>query len=47
VKLDDTVRSFEEIVDGKHDAVAEDDFYMAGSIDEVLERHEKRQKENA
>ncbi len=35
VKLADTVRSFKEILDGKHDDKAEDAFYMVGSIDEV------------
>ncbi len=36
VKLEDTIRSFEEIVAGKHDALSETAFYMKGSIDEVL-----------
>jgi len=31
----DTVRGFKEILEGKHDAAAEGDFYMKGSIDEV------------
>ena len=37
VKIADTVRSFQEIVDGKHDDVPEQAFYMKGDIDEVLE----------
>jgi len=41
VKIDDTVRSFQEIVDGKHDDIPEQAFYMKGSIDEVLEEAEK------
>jgi F-type H+-transporting ATPase subunit beta len=41
VKVEDTVRSFKEIVDGKHDDVPEQAFYMKGSIDEVLEAAEK------
>ena len=41
VKLADTIRSFKEIIDGKHDALPEQAFYMAGSIDEVLENAEK------
>jgi F-type H+/Na+-transporting ATPase subunit beta len=41
VKLKDTIRGFKEIVDGKHDAVPEPCFYMAGGIDEVLENYEK------
>ena len=35
VSLADTVRSFAEILDGKHDAQNEQAFYMKGSIDEV------------
>src|SRR5258705_7558969 len=31
----ETVRGFREILDGKHDAGAEDNFYMKGGIDEV------------
>ena len=41
VKIDDTVRSFQEIVDGKHDDIPEQAFYMKGDIDEVLEEAEK------
>lgn len=36
VSLADTVRSFGEILDGKHDGVDEGDFYMKGGIDEVI-----------
>ena len=35
VPVADTVRGFKEILDGKHDAVAEGDFYMKGGIEEV------------
>ncbi len=35
VKLEDTIRSFKEILDGKHDDKQEQAFYMVGSIDEV------------
>jgi F-type H+-transporting ATPase subunit beta len=41
VKLEDTIRSFEEVVNGKHDEVPEQAFYMKGGIDEVLETAEK------
>ncbi len=41
VKIADTVRSFKEIIEGKHDDVPEQAFYMKGSIDEVLEAAEK------
>src|SRR5438552_3990609 len=35
VPVAETVRGFKEILEGKHDAVAEGDFYMKGGIDEV------------
>src|SRR5213595_3654655 len=38
VKLEDTVRSFEELLDGKHDALPEQAFYMVGNIDEAVEK---------
>ena len=41
VKIADTVRSFKEIIDGKHDDIPEQAFYMKGGIDEVLETAEK------
>ncbi len=41
VKLSDTIRSFKEIVDGKHDALPERAFYMQGTIDDVLEAAQK------
>jgi len=41
VKVEDTVRGFQEIVDGKHDDIPEQAFYMKGGIDEVLEAAEK------
>ena len=44
VKIADTVRSFQEVVDGKHDEVPEQAFYMQGSIDDVLEVWETMKK---
>ena len=41
VPIADTVKSFKEIVDGKHDAVPEQAFYMVGTIEEVLEKADK------
>src|SRR6266478_2489582 len=41
VKIADTVRSFKEIIEGKHDDVPEQAFYMKGSIEEVLEAAQK------
>jgi F-type H+-transporting ATPase subunit beta len=37
VKLEDTVRSFREIVDGKHDSLPEQAFYLQGAIEDVVE----------
>jgi F-type H+-transporting ATPase subunit beta len=47
VKLEETLRSFEEVVQGKHDQVPEQAFYMKGGIDEVLETAERMKKESA
>src|SRR3954462_2191641 len=41
VKVAETVRGFAEIVDGKHDEIPEQAFYMKGGIEEVLEAAEK------
>jgi len=38
VPLEETVRGFSEIINGVHDDVNESAFYMAGSIDDVLQR---------
>jgi F-type H+-transporting ATPase subunit beta len=35
VKLEDTVKGFKEILEGKHDSKPEDIFYMKGGIDEI------------
>jgi F-type H+-transporting ATPase subunit beta len=43
VPIADTIRGFKEIVEGKHDEIPEQDFYMAGAIEEVVERARKRQ----
>ena len=37
VKIEDTVRAFKEICEGKHDDIPEQAFYMRGGIEEVLE----------
>ena len=41
VKIADTIRGFKEIVEGKHDALPEQAFYMAGTIEEALEKAQK------
>ncbi len=38
VKIADTIRGFKEIVDGKHDNVPEQAFYMVGTIEEAVEK---------
>ena len=41
VAIADTIRGFKEIVEGTHDGIPEQAFYMAGTIDEVIERAAK------
>jgi F-type H+-transporting ATPase subunit beta len=38
VVIADTIRGFKEIIDGKHDALPEQAFYMVGTIEEAVER---------
>jgi len=38
VKLEDTIRGFREICDGKHDDLPEQAFYMVGTIEEAVEK---------
>jgi F-type H+-transporting ATPase subunit beta len=40
-KVADTVRSFKEVIEGKHDDVPEQAFYLKGTIEDVLEAAEK------
>jgi F-type H+-transporting ATPase subunit beta len=41
VKREDTVRSFREILEGKHDDLPESAFYLVGSIEEAVARGKK------
>ncbi len=41
VKLQDTIRSFREIAEGKHDDLPEQAFYMVGTIEEAVEKAKK------
>jgi F-type H+-transporting ATPase subunit beta len=41
VRLEDTIRSFQEVLDGKHDDLPEQAFYLVGSIEDVLVRAEE------
>jgi F-type H+-transporting ATPase subunit beta len=47
VPLQETIRGFKEIIEGKHDEIPEQAFYMVGTIDEVLTKAEKLQSEAA
>jgi F-type H+/Na+-transporting ATPase subunit beta len=38
VQIADTIRGFKEIVEGKHDALPEQAFYMVGTIEEAIEK---------
>jgi F-type H+-transporting ATPase subunit beta len=40
-KLEDTIKGFKEIIEGKHDELPEQAFYMVGTIDEVIEAAKK------
>ncbi len=40
VKLEDTIRGFKEVAEGKHDNIPEQAFYMVGTIEDVLKRSE-------
>ncbi len=47
VALEDTVKSFKDICEGKYDHLPEAAFYMVGGIEEALEKAEKLKKEAA
>ena len=42
VRVADTIRGFKEIVDGKHDELSEQDFYMVGGIEEAVAKFQQR-----
>ena len=47
VPVKETVRGFKEILEGKHDHLPEDAFYMVGTIDEAVEKGKKLMAEAA
>ena len=47
VKLEDTIRGFKEIVEGKHDDLPEQAFYMVGTIEEAVEKGKRLLEEAA
>lgn len=44
VKLEDSIKGFKEILDGKHDDIPEQAFYMVGTIEEALKKAEEMKK---
>src|SRR5438067_5118391 len=44
VPVAETIRGFQEIVEGKHDGIPEQAFYMMGTIDDVIEESERMKK---
>jgi len=47
VKIEDTIRGFQEIIDGKHDDLPEQAFYMVGTIDMAVEKGRRLSGEDA
>jgi F-type H+-transporting ATPase subunit beta len=47
VKLEDTIRGFREIVDGKHDELPESAFYMVGTIEDAVAKARGEEREEA
>ena len=47
VPLEETIRGFKEIVEGKHDNLPEAAFYMVGTIDEAIEKAKQMEQEAA
>jgi F-type H+/Na+-transporting ATPase subunit beta len=45
VKLEDTIRGFKELVDGKHDMLPEDAFYLVGTIEDARQKAEQLAKD--
>jgi F-type H+-transporting ATPase subunit beta len=45
VPIAETIRGFREILEGQHDQIPEQCFYMCGGIEEVVENYEKLQKQ--
>jgi len=41
VQLQDTIKAFKEVVDGKHDDIPEQAFYMVGTIEQAIEKAKK------
>lgn len=46
VKVKDTVKGFKEIIEGKHDGLSEQSFYMVGTIEEAIEKDKELKKQS-
>lgn len=44
VKIEDTVKGIKEVIEGKHDQLPEQAFYMVGGIEEVVEKAKEMQR---
>lgn len=44
VKIEDTVRGIKEVIEGKHDQLPEQAFYMVGGIEDVVEKAKEMQR---
>ena len=42
VSLEDTIKGFDDLVNGKYDDIPEAAFYMVGTIEEALEKAKKK-----
>ena len=47
VPIEETVRGFREILEGRHDHIPESMFLFAGSIDDVVEKYEQSKEQEA
>ena len=47
MSIADTIRGFKEIVEGKHDVLPEQAFYLVGSIEEAIEKADKMKSQAA
>jgi F-type H+-transporting ATPase subunit beta len=45
VKIEDTIKGFKEVIDGRHDDIPEQAFYLQGTIEDVLENAERIKSE--
>ena len=44
VNLEDTIKGFDDLINGKYDDIPEAAFYMVGTIEEVIEKSKKIEK---